>query len=221
MKDDIAEDEESDLGCKFFRVSNATGEMVLTEIEQRPLKHEMLDTNDVFIVEMKKQIYVWVGRKAEFEEKKQAMKTAREFVKVKGKPKGTRVTKTPEHSEDAIFCSLFEGFYGAIQLDLSVPSASEQLEDLYKSHAELAKVELEELSNAKMSVFLCQNMELVPLPKEEWGHFYEQNVYMVDMDAMPKKKTMIQLFGNRKNYINMSDFAEYFDKLIGYVSDER
>ena len=83
------------------------------------------------------------------------MKTAREFVKVKNKPKGTRVTKTSERSEDAIFAPFFEGFYGATQLDLSVPSASEQLDELYKSHAEVAKVELEELSNAKMNVYMC------------------------------------------------------------------
>ena len=42
------------------------------------------------------------------------MKTARDFVKVKNKPKGTRVTKTSERCEDAIFASFFEGFYGAI-----------------------------------------------------------------------------------------------------------
>ena len=87
---------------------------MIKEIEKRPLKQEMLDTNDVFIVELKKQIYVWVGSNANFEEKKSAMNTAREFVKVKDKPKGTRVTKTSERCEDAIFSSLFEGFYGAI-----------------------------------------------------------------------------------------------------------
>ena len=44
--------------------------MKLEEIEKRPLKQDMLDTNDVFIVELQKQIYVWVGKNAEFEEKK-------------------------------------------------------------------------------------------------------------------------------------------------------
>ena len=63
-------------------------------------------------------------------------------------------------------------------------------------------------------------MELVPLPKGEWGHFYAENVYMVDLDASPKKRTMIQLFGNRANYVEMNKYGEYFDKLTNYVSDE-
>ena len=37
---------------KFFKVSNETGKLLCTEIAERPLKREHLDTNDTFILEL-------------------------------------------------------------------------------------------------------------------------------------------------------------------------
>jgi hypothetical protein len=64
----------------LYRVSNAGGSLELMEIEARPLKKEHLDTNDCFILELPKQIYVWVGKGANYEEKKSAMRMAKDFI---------------------------------------------------------------------------------------------------------------------------------------------
>jgi hypothetical protein len=45
----------------------------MTEVTERPLKKENLDTNDTFILELNNMIYVWVGKKANLEEKKSGM----------------------------------------------------------------------------------------------------------------------------------------------------
>lgn len=52
----------------------------MSEITERPLKKEHLDTNDTFILELPKKIYVWVGKKSNLEEKKNAMKFAKDFI---------------------------------------------------------------------------------------------------------------------------------------------
>jgi hypothetical protein len=59
-----------DTRYSLYCVSNASGSLLLREVEERPLKKEHLDTNDCFILELPKQIYVWIGKHANYEEKK-------------------------------------------------------------------------------------------------------------------------------------------------------
>ena len=101
----------------LYKCSNETGELKLTEIEERPLKKAYLDTNDTFILELDSKIYVWVGKHANLEEKKSAMKFAKDFIIQKNKPRNTQVTRLPEFGEDVHFKSFFNDFYPAIKQD--------------------------------------------------------------------------------------------------------
>lgn len=71
----------------------------------------MLDTKDVYILELARQIYIWIGKEADIEEKKQSLQIGKGFVSSKNKPKGTRVTRIVENGEDYHFKSFFDGFY--------------------------------------------------------------------------------------------------------------
>lgn len=68
------------MSYSLYKVSNASGTLEMTEIEERPLKKPHLDTNDTFILELANKIYVWVGKGAHLEEKKGAMKFAKDFI---------------------------------------------------------------------------------------------------------------------------------------------
>jgi hypothetical protein len=68
------------MSYSLYKVSNASGSLECTEIEDRPLKKTHLDTNDTFILELSNKIYVWVGKGANLEEKKSAMQFAKDFV---------------------------------------------------------------------------------------------------------------------------------------------
>ncbi len=68
------------MSYSLFRVSNASGSLEMTEIEERPLKKEHLDTNDTFILELPTKIYVWIGKNSNLEEKKNGMKMAKDFI---------------------------------------------------------------------------------------------------------------------------------------------
>lgn len=52
----------------------------MNEITERPLRKDHLDTNDTFILELNNLIYVWIGKKANTEEKKMGMLYAKEFI---------------------------------------------------------------------------------------------------------------------------------------------
>ena len=101
----------------MFRVSNASGHLEVTEITERPLRKDHLDTNDTFLLELPKKIYVWIGKNSNLEEKKNGMKTAKDFIEQKGKAKNTQISRLPEFGEDVHFKSFFNGFYPCIKQD--------------------------------------------------------------------------------------------------------
>jgi hypothetical protein len=68
-----------DMGYALFKVSDAEGHMSMTEITERPLKRHLLDTNDCFILDTPEQIYVWIGKGANVQEKKNSMLYASEY----------------------------------------------------------------------------------------------------------------------------------------------
>jgi hypothetical protein len=51
------------------------------------------------------------------EEKKNGMKTAKDFIEQKGKPKNTQISRLPEFGEDVHFKSFFNNFYPCIKQD--------------------------------------------------------------------------------------------------------
>jgi len=77
------------MAYSLYRVSNETGTLQMTEITERPLKRDHLDTGDTYILELSNKIYVWIGKKSNLEEKKNGMKFAKDFIEQKGKPKNT------------------------------------------------------------------------------------------------------------------------------------
>lgn len=113
----VQEGSSGDLQYSLFKVSNETGSLEVTEITERPLRKDHLDTNDTFILELPDKIYVWVGKGSNLEEKKNGMKIAKDFIEQKGKPKNTKITRLPEFGEDVHFKSFFNGFYPCISQD--------------------------------------------------------------------------------------------------------
>lgn len=71
---------DADLSYYLYRVSNATGQLQIEEIQERPLRKDHLDTNDTFILELSNKIYVWIGKGSNLEEKKNGMLTAKNFI---------------------------------------------------------------------------------------------------------------------------------------------
>jgi hypothetical protein len=71
----------------------------------------MLDSKDTYILELYDVVYVWQGKHASIEEKRSGMNLANKYKVEWKKPKGTRITRIPEGTEDALFISYFEGYY--------------------------------------------------------------------------------------------------------------
>lgn len=95
------------------KVSDASGSVKVDKINQRPLKQEMLDTNECFILDTQQSdVYVWVGRKANAKEKAEAMKKAEDIKKSKHYPSWTKVQRVVQNAEPSIFRQYFHTWQG-------------------------------------------------------------------------------------------------------------
>merc|ERR1719427_1766198 len=69
----------------MFRVSDAAGHLKMTEVADK-LDKSKLDSKDVFLVDAGTHLFVWIGKGASVDERKNAMTYAHSFLKDKNNP---------------------------------------------------------------------------------------------------------------------------------------
>jgi len=98
----------------LFRISDASGNLKVTPEGEGALSLSMLDSNDVFVVDAKTEIFVWVGKNASKKERRKAMPMVNKFMHQKGLDIFTPVTRVVEGArEPAAFRNAFSGGGGA------------------------------------------------------------------------------------------------------------
>jgi len=90
----------------LFQLSDASGKITFTKKAEGKINGSMFDSNDVFILDGKVQLFVWVGKGASHGEKSQAMKFATEYMKDQGRPMTLPVTRISEGQVHHVFGSL-------------------------------------------------------------------------------------------------------------------
>merc|ERR1712198_531354 len=83
LPDGDAEDEQEEADeskPSIFRLSDASGSMEMTLVLEGSLDRSVLDSNDVFIVDTTKHVYIWVGKGASIDERRNAMTYAHNYL---------------------------------------------------------------------------------------------------------------------------------------------
>lgn len=112
---------------KFWEIKLAGNKVNLNEVTERPLREEMLKTENVYILELNTEVHIWIGREANLEEKKNALFIGKGFIQQHNKPKGTRVYRIVEKTEKAYFKSFFSGMFKTIKHDVNVAEETQQM----------------------------------------------------------------------------------------------
>lgn len=104
------EDTKSDEDSIFYlyQISDSSGKLQITEAGRTPLKKDMLQSDDVFILDADSEIYVWIGKGATNQERKESMIYASKYLKEKNKPHTTPIVRIVEGGETPIFKSKFK-----------------------------------------------------------------------------------------------------------------
>ncbi|KAJ0560391.1 putative villin headpiece, villin/Gelsolin, ADF-H/Gelsolin-like domain superfamily [Helianthus annuus] len=153
------------------------------------LSKSLLENNKCYLLDCGSEVFVWVGRVTQVDERKAAMQAAEEFITSQSRPKATRVTRLIQGYETHSFKSNFETWPSG-----SAPSAPEEgrgkvaallkqqgvgLKGLAKSSTVTEEVPplLEE--NGKIEVWRINGSAKTPVPKEDIGKFYSGDCYIV------------------------------------------
>ena len=173
----------------LYKVSDAGGKITTTEIATRPLKKELLDTNDAFILDTGSNgIFVWVGKKATNDEKLHAMKIGTDFIKSKGYPNHTPVTRVAENGETPLFKQNFTAWpekdaskLGGLATGNKKKAFQKKGFDASALHASAGRdaQTLVDDGSGKVQVWRIENFEMKEVPKEQYGHFYSGDSYVV------------------------------------------
>ncbi|NXS67271.1 VILI protein, partial [Pandion haliaetus] len=197
---------------KLYHLSNASGNLVIQEVANRPLTQDMLQHEDCYILDQGGlKIFVWKGKKANKEEKQQAMNRALGFIKAKNYPASTSVEMENDGSESTIFRQLFQKWtvpnqtsgLGKTHTMGKVAKVEQVKFDATTLHAKpqmAAQQKMVDDGSGEVEVWRVENQELVPVEKRWLGHFYGGDCYLVLYTYFvgPKVNRIIYLWQGRQ-----------------------
>jgi len=91
----------------LFRVSDASGKMEFKEEARNNLTLSMLDTDDIFILDVQAEVFIWIGHKSNDNEKLNSFKFASDYIKENNRPPTVHITRITEGYEGMEFKSFF------------------------------------------------------------------------------------------------------------------
>jgi gelsolin len=89
---------------KMYKISDSSGALQTTEV---PFAFSSLHGNDVFIVDVGSEIFVWVGLASSTMERKTAMQSGQTYLNKSGKPVWTPITRVMQGAENEALLSHF------------------------------------------------------------------------------------------------------------------
>lgn len=185
---------------EIVKVSNESGNMEFVNVEVKTksgkLEKLLLDTDDVFIVDVGYKIFVWVGRGSNKKERKESMGFATKYIESKGYPEYTQVERINERGETPAFKELF--FMWTPPRKSGAPSTEAKteepkdvaVEELFKvcNQAEEKMVD----ANGTIQQWRIENLAKVEVKENMKGQFFDGDSYIILYTYMLR---------NRKAYI--------------------
>ncbi|RUS80307.1 hypothetical protein EGW08_011945 [Elysia chlorotica] len=102
--DDDSEFEDEDQTPELHRLSDAGGSLEFEKVKEGRIFRDDLDSKDVFVLDQKSELFIWIGKGASTDEKKNAMGYAHQFLQTTNHPL-IPVSVVKEGQENANFKS--------------------------------------------------------------------------------------------------------------------
>ncbi|XP_048320848.2 villin-3 isoform X1 [Ziziphus jujuba] len=159
------------------------------KIVEGELSKSLLENNKCYLLDCGAEVFLWVGRVTQVEERKTAMQAAEEFLASQNRPKSTRITRLIQGYETHSFKSNFDSWPsgsaapGAEEGRGKVAALLKQQGVGVKGMTKSAPVN-EEVpplleGGGKMEVWRINGSAKTPLPKEDIGKFYSGDCYII------------------------------------------
>lgn len=199
-EDDDAADASAEASLAMYRISDASGAVEFTLVEEGSLHRENLDTNDVFLVDTGSQVFVWTGRGSTLNEKKEGMIRAVQYLADHGRPNSTPVQRVAEDAESSMFKALFSPWDPPMSFNFGGVTSSGIATNIEQKEIDFAALhqrqEAEDTpvddGSGTLQVWRIEDFEMVAQPEELHGQFFAGDCYVLLYTYME---------GNSESYI--------------------
>jgi gelsolin len=183
----------------LYHVSDASGEMTMQKVGEKPLHQDMLNSADCYILDtVTSGIFVWIGKRCTKAEKVEAMKLAQGFLVTNSYPAWTKIQRIVEGGEPSSFKQYFSGWREAVdqiglgrvftleQIAASMPEPdfdpsclhAGKLRSLAKSGGKAFGF-MPDDGSGTVEIFRVENFELAPVDPATFGMFFGGDSYVV------------------------------------------
>ncbi|KAI8562275.1 hypothetical protein RHMOL_Rhmol03G0022600 [Rhododendron molle] len=153
------------------------------------LSKSMLENNKCYLLDCGAEVFVWVGRVTQVEDRKAATQAAEEFINSDNRPKSTRVTRIIQGYETRAFKSNFDSWPSG-----AVPSTGEEGRGKVAALLKQQGVGVKGMTKGapvneevppllegggKIEVWRIDGSAKTPVPMEDIGKFYSGDCYIV------------------------------------------
>ncbi|RDD41012.1 Advillin [Trichoplax sp. H2] len=187
--DDDAFDRKHQTNVTLHRLSDESGNIEINDIAAAPLKRNMLNNDDCFILNTGPSgVFAWIGKNASREERTKAVKFAMGFLDAKGLPKWTPVSRVVEGAEPVMFKQYFsdwprEGVLMPLQQGSSSRIAHVKQEkfdaSIMHKHVKVEAPNLVDDGSGDIEVYRIENFKPVPLEEHMYGCFFGGDSYVI------------------------------------------
>lgn len=191
VEDDDQFERKSAEALRLYRVSDASGSLRVEEVATAPLRKDMLDSNDCFILDQGgSALFAWIGKGATAQERKEAMLHAQSFIQLRKYSPWIPVTRVVEGGETPLFKSNFSAWTepnllhpgqappGAASRVARVQARAVDFSGLHSGQGREAGAMVDDASG-EIEIYRVENFELQPIPKEQYGQFYTGDSYVL------------------------------------------
>uniref|UniRef100_A0AAQ6IIV9 HP domain-containing protein n=1 Tax=Anabas testudineus TaxID=64144 RepID=A0AAQ6IIV9_ANATE len=178
-------DQEQKANLTLYHVSDADGQMKVTEVATRPLVQDLLNHEDCYILDQGgAKIFVWKGKKANKAERQA------DFIKTNNYPITTNVETVNDGAESALFKQLFQRWtvkdqtqgLGKANTRGKVAHITQEKFDASLMHMMpdvAAQERMVDNGTGQVEVWRIENLELVPVDPQWYGYFYGGDCYLI------------------------------------------
>lgn len=202
--DDVEFETKQEATVTLYRVSDASGEMTMDKVGEKPLHQDMLNSaelggQDCYILDtVSSGIFVWIGKQCTKNEKVEAMKLAQKFLTTNSYPAWTKVQRIVEGGEPSTLKQYFSGWretedqiglgrvFTLEQIAASMPEPdfdpsslhAGKLRSLAKSGGKAFGF-MPDNGSGTCEVFRVEDFELVPVDPATHGFFFGGDSYVI------------------------------------------
>uniref|UniRef100_A0A8C5EL21 Gelsolin n=1 Tax=Gouania willdenowi TaxID=441366 RepID=A0A8C5EL21_GOUWI len=178
---------------KMLEVSHPKNWMTIALVAaENPFAQSALDSGDCFILDhgTDGKIFVWKGKDANMDERKESMKAADQFIKKMGYPKHTQVQILPEMGETPLFKQFFKNWRDKDQTEgLGVAYIANSIAriqkvpfdaaSLHESKAMAAQHGMVDDGSGEKQIWRIEGSDKVLVDSSTHGQFYGGDSYII------------------------------------------